>query len=72
MINGVCLLASAYALSFGAYKGATSSGGWWFLALLGIGFGFVCGSNLYHYVTGKEAHAFNAEVAAAIRSEDSE
>ena len=67
MLNGVCLLVSSYALIFGVYNGATKSGWWWLLALLGIGFGRICGFNLYHYVIGKEARDFNAEVAARIR-----
>jgi hypothetical protein len=67
MINGIGALASLYALYWGVYYGVTRSGWGWLLALLGIGFGWVCGFNLYHYVTGKEARDFNAEVAARIR-----
>lgn len=70
MVNGVCLLLCAYALYYGLTNGATGSGAWWLLALLGLGLGAVCAMNLRHYVSGQEAREFAANVAAALRASD--
>jgi len=68
MVNGPGFLASIYAL----YYGASRSGGWWILALLGLVFAIVCGWNLYNYVSGEEARQFNAMVANSIRRDTPE
>jgi hypothetical protein len=70
MVNGTCLLVSAYALRYGVHFCATRGGVWWLLSILGLGFGYICLSNLRNYATGKEASEFNAEVRAAIMAED--
>lgn len=68
MFNGPGFLASAYALYYGVYYGVSRSGSWWLLALLGVAFGYICGLNLYHYVSGEDAQTFNIMVANRIRN----
>jgi hypothetical protein len=56
LINGPGFIASVWATLAGISYGVTTpNGAWWFLAIVGVLFGFVCGYNLYNYLSGKEA-----------------
>jgi hypothetical protein len=67
MVNGPAFVAALYGIFYGVSYGATGSGAWWLLAIVGGFFAFVCGDNMYNFFNGQEARMFGELVAEKFR-----
>ena len=52
LLNGPRFLAALYGIFYGATYGATSSSGWWLVAIIGGFFALICGYNMYSFFKG--------------------
>jgi hypothetical protein len=68
LVNGPAFLASLWGILAGVSNAISSANSvWWLLAGVGGAFAFICGSNLYHYLSGYEAETFTRLVARKVR-----
>ena len=69
LLNGPGFLAALYGIFYGATYGATSSSGWWLVAIIGGLFALICGYNMYNFFNGHEARMFDERIAKRLWTE---
>lgn len=70
LINGVGFIFSVWAVLTGMIYGYSRNGAWWLLAVAGLVFAYVCGTNIRHFLNGSEAESFYRLVRSKMGSSE--